>query len=119
MREKDLQQLVVDLARLNGWLAFHAYDSRRSEPGFPDLTMARGDRLLFVELKGAKGRLSAPQRLWLERLRATGCEVYVVRPADWEAVEAVLARRPEQSLRSAAALIALRARLDDELGRAA
>ena len=39
--EKDFQQQVKDLARMLGWKTYHTYDSRRSDPDFPDLVMAR------------------------------------------------------------------------------
>lgn len=51
--------------------------------GFPDLVIAGGGRLLFVELKSAKGRLSERQLIWLDRLRKAGAEVHVFRPAQW------------------------------------
>lgn len=84
MSEADLQTAVRDLARLTGWLCYHTHDSRRSDAGFPDLTMVhiRQRRLLFVELKTAKGRLSAAQAGWLDSLSAVGIECAIWRPAD-------------------------------------
>ena len=81
--EKRLQEGILQAARLLGWMAYHTHDSRRSAPGYPDLTLVRGSRLIFAELKSAKGRLTGPQRAWTEALKATGAEVYVWRPADW------------------------------------
>jgi VRR-NUC domain len=91
--EKEFQQGVLDWARINGWLAFHAHDSRRSQPGFPDLTLVRGGLLMFVELKTASGRVSPAQQQWLAALSDAGCEVHVWRPGDWGEIERVLARR--------------------------
>ena len=48
---------VVDLARTLGWRVYHTYDSRRSQPGFPDLVLVR-ERILFLELKSETGKLS-------------------------------------------------------------
>jgi len=87
--EGQLQRQVLELARLRGWLAFHDYDSRRSESGFPDLVMVR-ERVVFAELKSATGRLSAAQRQWLDRLTTAGAEVYCWRPSDWDQVVEVL-----------------------------
>ena len=84
MLEKDLQKSVLELAHLRGWRTYHTYDARRSTPGFPDLSMVRGKRLIFAELKREKGRLTAAQTEWIEALRQTVCEVYVWRPADWQ-----------------------------------
>jgi hypothetical protein len=98
--EKSFQAAVVEMAQRLGWLVYHTYDSRRSEAGFPDLTMVRGGRLVFAELKGAKDVLSAEQFVWLTKLQAcrttfvgagaAGPEVYVWRPSDMDAIEAVL-----------------------------
>ena len=101
--EKEFQQTVVDFARLRGWRTYHTHDSRRSDAGFPDLVMVRGDRLVFAELKTEKGRLSAAQEQWREALAAMGEQVgdpdvwppqvgaFVWRPSNWPVIEAVLA----------------------------
>lgn len=73
MREKDLMQAIVDAARALGWLVYHTYDSRRSEPGFPDLVLVRpagkGDPcLLFVECKVQGRKLTDAQRRWWEAI---------------------------------------------------
>ena len=92
MREKKLQAVVLELARRSNWLAYHTFDSRRSEPGFPDLVMVRSGRLLFVELKSATGLMRPEQRLWRERLVKTDAEYYEWRPHDWHngTIEGVL-----------------------------
>lgn len=83
MTERQLQDAVVECATLLGWRTYHVYDSRRSQPGFPDLVCVRGPRLLFVELKTAKGRLSPAQLQWLDDLTATAAEVFTWRPEQW------------------------------------
>ena len=93
MTEAQFQQAVVDLARATGWFVYHTHDSRRSAPGFPDLTMVRGNRLIFAELKTEKGFLTHAQEDWLGRLEATchrGLGVYVWRPSDWPDIETLL-----------------------------
>jgi len=66
--EKELQSQVVRMARAFGWMAFHPWDSRRSEWGFPDLTLARRGVVLFAELKSATGRLTPAQEAWAAEL---------------------------------------------------
>ncbi len=83
MREGELQDLVVAAARSMGLLCYHTYDSRRSEPGFPDLVIVGSRNILFRELKSATGRLSPTQVYWLGALELTGADVEVWRPADW------------------------------------
>lgn len=92
MSERDWQGQVLDLAKLQGWLAYHVFDSRRSEPGFPDWVLVR-DRVMFAELKSDTGRLTAAQRHWLGRLADAGAEAHVWRPRDWDEVKAALTRR--------------------------
>ncbi len=93
MNENQLQAAIVQYAQLNGWLAYHTYDSRKSARGFPDLVLIR-ERLVMVELKAEKGVLSEPQGRWLLALEAAGVECHVWRPADWRsgAVDRVLSR---------------------------
>ena len=93
MKERQWQALVVDLARALGWRHYHTHDSRRSEPGFPDLVLVQGERLVFAELKAERGRTSPTQEQWLAALAATGAETYLWRPSDWDRVTAVLQGR--------------------------
>ena len=83
MTERELQAAVERIADLTGWQYYHTHDSRRSAPGFPDLVLARGKRVIFAELKSAGGRLSITQKEWLDTLEHTPAEVYVWRPKDW------------------------------------
>lgn len=88
--ESSFQQLVEDLARVCGWLVYHTRDSRRSEAGYPDLTLVRGDVAWFIELKTRKGRLSPAQRVWGEALAAAGLRYACWRPGDWDEIVATL-----------------------------
>ena len=80
MTERQLQDAVRKAAVENGWLHFHPHDSRRSEPGWPDSVFVKGDRVLYRELKAAKGRLSPAQRKWLDALVIAGQDVAIWRP---------------------------------------
>ena len=122
--EKGFMQAVVDLARLQGWKVYHTYDARKSEPGFPDLTMVRDGRLVFAELKTEKGKLTPAQEEWGEALQkveglaedalyAAHCggalswlehdldgverliDSFLWRPSDWPEIEHVLERFAE------------------------
>ena len=90
--EKDFQAAVINLARYTGWLVYHTHDSRRSEPGFPDLVLAKDKWLVTAELKTEKGTLTPAQTAWILALRETGNEVYVWRPSDWEQIQERLTR---------------------------
>lgn len=83
--EKDFQQRVINLAESLGYLVYHTHDSRRSQPGFPDLVLvnARAKRVPFRELKSAKGRISPDQKLWGEDLLQAGADFDFWYPKDW------------------------------------
>ena len=83
MTESELQANIRELAKLLGWLTYHTHDSRRSEPGFPDLVLVGHGRMLVRELKDARGRVSDEQRDWLEAFDRAGVDQGVWRPADW------------------------------------
>ena len=87
MTEKQWMELVIRLATYCRWQTMHVYDSRRSEPGWPDLVLCRAPELIFAELKTDQGRVTAAQQDWLDRLAACGQEVHVWRPRDFHAVQ--------------------------------
>lgn len=89
MSEYQWQSRVIAYAVLRGWRWYHTLDSRRSVPGFPDLVLVR-DRIIFVELKRADGRLSADQQTWRDALVRAGAEWHCWRPHDWTTATVVL-----------------------------
>jgi hypothetical protein len=89
--ESALQSTVVEMAEVLGWTAYHTYDSRRSQRGFPDLVMVRQGRVIFAELKSAKGRVPPEQQHWLDQLRqCPGVETYLWRPSDLDQITEAL-----------------------------
>ena len=92
--EKEFQATVIDLARSLGWIVGFTHDSRKSEPGEPDLRMVHPDqhRVIFAELKTVKGKLTigglnkagrwmTGQDQWGEVLsECLGVEYYLWRP---------------------------------------
>lgn len=88
--EKQFMGRVIALAKLNGWKVYHTHDSRRSEPGFPDLVLVR-ERVIFAELKADKGKPTKAQREWLLALESGGATFLVWRPRDWDDIVKVLA----------------------------
>jgi hypothetical protein len=99
--ERNFQGAVIDAARALGWTVAHFRAARTAHgwrtpveadgKGFPDLCLVR-DRVVFVELKRAKGKLTREQAAWVTKLRWAGAEVYVWRPADWDDAVQVLKR---------------------------
>lgn len=82
MTEAELQTNILSLCKLLHLLAYHTYDSRRSNSGFPDLVIV-GNNTIFRELKTQKGKLSVDQQIWLIGLEKSGSDVGVWRPMHW------------------------------------
>lgn len=80
MSEATLQTRVEQLARELGWIHYHTYNSRRSQPGFPDLVLVRRGRILWRELKTTHGKPSADQKKWLDALAVANADVGIWRP---------------------------------------
>jgi len=89
--EKEFQQMVIDRARQLGWKAYHPFDSRKSDEGYPDTTFAR-HRVFWAELKVGDNQPTAKQLAWIDALRAAGQTVFVWRPEDWREIERELQR---------------------------
>lgn len=93
MTEDELQSAVEDTLDLFGWTWHHAGDSRRSTAGLPDIVAVRvkGDdaRIIFAELKSAKGSLRPAQKPWVNLVGQVEAEtggrvqMCVWRPIDW------------------------------------
>lgn len=90
--ERALKDAVVELAKSQGWLVYHALPSlnRRGawathfqgHAGFPDLVLSHpvGD-LVIVELKSEIGKVTTLQHRWLASFEAGGIETHVWRPS--------------------------------------
>ena len=88
--EKQFQAAVRQYAAALGWHVYCVWNSRHSPKGWPDLTLIRPPRLVFAELKSARGKPTPEQSFTLDLLQAAGAEAYLWRPADWPEIEAVL-----------------------------
>lgn len=85
--EKAFQDTVVQAAELYGWWHYHTHDSRRSTPGFPDLVLIKPPKVIFLEVKREKGRLTVAQADVLAMLSdCSDVDAAVVRPSDWAQV---------------------------------
>ena len=80
--EKDLHNCLRRVARDHGIL-FHKMKSK-SARGFPDVMLAKGGKVLFVELKSPSGtgRVSALQKRCHVQMRGAGLDVTVVDSED-------------------------------------
>jgi len=83
MREDELFELIRGEMNARGLLFYHTYNSRRSNPGFPDLVVVGPRGILYRELKRQKKNPEPAQVVWIERLRLVGQDVDTWRPSDW------------------------------------
>jgi hypothetical protein len=84
MTENELKQLVVALARRNGWAVYHVPQARIPNGGgrgYPDLTLARDGEHLWLELKQQKPQPTTEQIAWGQ---AIGHQWHLIRPSDWD-----------------------------------
>lgn len=91
MRERDIQDMMEEAAGYLGWRCFHDRDSRRNNPGFPDLVCVKGGKLLALELKTEKGRIRPEQEVWIAELaQVPGVTARIVRPSDLDEILTLL-----------------------------
>lgn len=92
MTEVELQTAVVALLVEAGAIVppYHTHDSRRSEPGFPDVVAWLPGRVVVVECKAERGRLTLEQEAHLAAASAAGAMALVVRPATLPLLRAAL-----------------------------
>lgn len=105
MTEAQLQQTIVEAARLCGWLVHHARpaQTRRGwrtpitgNVGFPDLILAKPrGRCFALELKGDGGRFGPGQQGWLDSLDGAVISARIVWPADLDALLAAITNAGE------------------------
>ena len=85
LTEKQFLSQIVDLLKLFHWKFEHTFEqgvyARRTSKGFPDIVAVRPPRLLFIELKSEKGKLTEDQEAWIDALE--GCQkVITTEPLD-------------------------------------
>ena len=83
MTENELKRTVLARAKARGWLVYHVPQATMRNgggKGYPDLTLARQGRVLFLELKQETGKLFVEQAKWGAHLPEGTW--HVIRPAD-------------------------------------
>lgn len=101
--EAEFQRVVEEMATYLHYLVWHDRDSRKNDPGFPDLCLVGTGpvkQVVFFELKrmpkgksrSEKEKTSATvdQVGWIQALRAARVHAYIVRPTDLDFIESVL-----------------------------
>lgn len=83
LTETDIRRQVRDYLRIRGWFVFHILQGGVGVyRGITDLIAAKGGRVLFIELKTARGRQSEYQKKFQADLEAAGGEYVLCRGVD-------------------------------------
>ena len=78
MLEKDIEKILVREVKIAGGLAYKFISP--GNDGVPDRIVILPDgRVMFVELKTDRGKLTALQQMQIDRIRARGAYACVVR----------------------------------------
>jgi hypothetical protein len=88
--ERSFQAQVIKLAKLLGWRCYRTWNSLHSPKGWPDLVLIRRPRIVFLELKGERTRLTDDQAETIAELQACGLTARIARPSDWPEIERIL-----------------------------
>jgi hypothetical protein len=106
VKEDEWVAAVGDLLDAFGWRWHDTYPTRRTlgrwssedaARGIPDLIAMRPPRVVFIETKTESGRLRPEQESWIEGLRLSGQEAYVVTlPGDYVFLQDLLQPETEQ-----------------------
>ncbi len=93
LSEKHFEGQVKHLAKIfHVDEYYHPFLSKWSAKGFPDLTIIKVPRLIFVELKGTKGKVSPEQQHWHDLInQCTSVEAHIWWPEDYEPNGGILA----------------------------
>jgi hypothetical protein len=76
MLESQFEQRWCKKAALKGWLCIK--NIHLSINGIPDRTLLKDGKILFVEFKAKKGRLSEIQKYRIEQLRKMKFHVLII-----------------------------------------
>jgi len=80
--ETDIRRQVQYYLRLKGWFVFYNLQGLGSYRGISDLIAVRDGRVIFIELKTARGRQSEHQKKFQADLEAAGGEYVLCRGVD-------------------------------------
>jgi hypothetical protein len=99
--ERAFQDALAEYLTVQGWKVSHFRQARTKDgwrtavaydgAGFPDLVAVR-ERVVFIECKSEKGKLSPNQEAWNNALVNAHAESYILRPEDWPWIEGTFGR---------------------------
>ncbi len=101
--EKEFMEQIIELGHSYNWRIAHFRPAMKKDgtwvtpvsadgKGFPDLVLVKPKhKVIFLELKSEKAKLSIEQENWWRLLRqAKGIYVNMFRPSDWDYIVKLL-----------------------------
>jgi len=91
--EQAWMNAVIEMAEWLGYTVHHETDSRKTNPGYPDITAVHpvhGCVWFETKRQTRPASYTAEQRHWIATLQASGQVAAVIQPSDGDWVEAVL-----------------------------
>jgi len=90
--EKQFEAQVKDLAKIfHAEKYYHPFLSKWSERGYPDATIIKVPKLIFLEYKSEKGKPTEAQVEWIDLLnQCTSVEAHICYPKDLEQIAELL-----------------------------
>ncbi|MEW6097491.1 MAG: VRR-NUC domain-containing protein [bacterium] len=77
--ETEIKRTVKEYLILKGWFHFPLLQGIGSYKGLPDIIACKDGKVLFIEVKTEKGKQTAWQRVFQERIEKAGCRYVLVR----------------------------------------
>lgn len=79
LTETDIMRQIREYLQWHGWYVIRNQQSLGSHPGLSDLTAIRAGRVLWIEVKTAKGKLSKAQEKFKQCIEMAGGEFVLAR----------------------------------------
>ena len=77
--ENDIKRAVKDFLKLKHIFCFYLLQGLGAYPGLPDMVAHVKGRVVYIEVKTKRGKLSLAQELFKARCEEDGVEYWVVR----------------------------------------
>lgn len=81
-KEKEITRSIRNYLRVMGIFHFKVHQGLGSAPGISDILGCHKGRMLAIEVKTERGRVSEVQERFLERINAEGGLAFVARSVD-------------------------------------
>ena len=81
-KESDIQRAIKEYLQYRGWMVYKNHQSLGSHRGLFDLTAVKDGRVVWIEVKKPKGKLSEHQVKFMAEITVHGGECMEARSID-------------------------------------